>query len=72
MLTLFAGWGESQSLGSCRASKLSKAILFVTPPDVSGLPSSKVSACSSIIKDTVEARPGGKMEQSLLKQNLTP
>ena len=27
--------------------------------DVSGLPSSKVSACSTIIKDIAEARPGG-------------
>ena len=34
---------------------------------VSGL-SSKVSACSMLIKNSAEARLGGMIEQSLLKQ----
>ena len=39
---------------------------------VSGLLFSKVSACSLIINDSAEARLGGRMKQSLLKQNLEP
>lgn len=41
---------------------------------VSGLLSSKVSACSLIIKDSAEARLGDNSNNraSLLKQNLTP
>ena len=35
---------------------------------VSGLSSSKVSACSMLIKESAEARLGGMIEQSLLKQ----
>ena len=37
---------------------------------VSGLSSSKVLACSLIIKNFAKARLGGMIEQSLLKQNL--
>ena len=35
---------------------------------VSGLSSSKVSACNMLIKESAEARMGGMIEQSLLKQ----
>ena len=35
---------------------------------VSGLSSSKVSACSLLIKESAAARLGGMIEQSLLKQ----
>ena len=38
------------------------------PPVVSGLSSSKISACSMLIKNSAEARLGGMIEQSLLNQ----
>ena len=43
-------------------------MIWITPIVVSGLFSSKVSACSMLIKNSAEARLGGMIEQSLLKQ----
>lgn len=57
-----------ETRGLLDSPEIVRSIAFV----VSGLFFSKVSACSLIINDFAEARLGGRMRQSLLKQNLAP